>query len=356
MPIKGRSEIRQISRVGKIHLGVKKQGVKNGENYEYPSATDYFVVRADDSTTSPAAAKAFKEVYGDKPKEIKVAFPYDEPEKFFPQFYTAYNKSRTKFCEGDGETATRTDVETGTKTEISCLGEKCPFYEKKQCRALARLQFFLPDVPGIGTWQIDTQSWYSTIKLNSAIEMIRALTGGRIKMIPLPLVLVPQPVSPNGKAKTVYVLDIRISDIKLADFIKQIPLLSAVFSPEVEPINMEEVAEDLYIDTEAVGSAVDNKPANTAVTNEQNVDETLPVPEKIAVFIERKMKQRDDDGSFFAVVRLADPKGNIVAGYANDTQLLTLLKHAKEGDLFRYETSEEPDGRVIFTRMVKSAS
>ena len=41
-PIKGLTESRRLPRLGKIHLGIKKQSAKSGA--WYPSATNYFVV------------------------------------------------------------------------------------------------------------------------------------------------------------------------------------------------------------------------------------------------------------------------------------------------------------------------
>ena len=73
-------------------------------------------------------------------------------------------------CKGDGETAMRMiDVATGElpvhdKTgtvrlnEIKCLAHDCPEYQAKKCHEVMNLRFVLPEVPGLGVWQIDTGS------------------------------------------------------------------------------------------------------------------------------------------------------------------------------------------------------
>jgi hypothetical protein len=69
------------------------------------------------------------------------------------------------------------------------------------------LQFLLPDVPGaLGVYQIDTSSFNSIVNINSSLELIKAC--GRVSMIPLILKLVPQQVQPEGKKKTIHVLEL----------------------------------------------------------------------------------------------------------------------------------------------------
>jgi len=208
MPIKGLSETRRLPRLGKIHLGIKKQA-KSGAMY--PSATDYFVV-------PPEIA----EVLGtDKPTELPILFPVEDDEKFASQYYRSYSMTRGLVCRGDGETCRRMiDAQTGEmanrdtkeivwKDRLPCEGRDCPYYGK-QCREVMNLQFLLPTVEGLGVWQIDTSSINSIRNINSAIELIRGVYG-RIAMIPLLLTLEPiEVVNPNdGKKKTVRVLNLR---------------------------------------------------------------------------------------------------------------------------------------------------
>lgn len=253
MPIKGLSEKRKLPRVGKIHLGEKVQGAGKAA---YPKATDYFVVRPDE-TTSPKAAEAFKKIYGERPKELEVCFPVDETEIIFPQFYKQYKRSGL-VCKGDGQTADRwEDKDNGMKQkkQISCVGpEQCEYVKqlgngRYDCSPIAHLQFLLwPRVPILGIWQIDTGSLNSIIDLNSDLDMIRSLTNGRIRMIPLSLTLRPKEVNPDGRKKVVYTLhaEYRGSHKNLSDLMQRKPEELGV-----DAIPHDEVPADLRPDVSA---------------------------------------------------------------------------------------------------------
>jgi hypothetical protein len=209
MPIKGLSENRRLPRLGKIHLGVKKKSAKSGA--EYPSATEYFVV-------PPEVAG----IYGDKPTELPILIPVEDDELWSNQYYRRYSRTRGLVCKGDGVTCRRMiDTATGDtagrdtkdvvwKEDLTCTGQECPGYKSKDCREIMNLQFLLPDVPGLGVWQVDTSSINSIRNINSAAALIRGVYG-RVSMIPLTLTLEPQEVNnpDDGKRKTVRVLQLR---------------------------------------------------------------------------------------------------------------------------------------------------
>ena len=199
MAIKGVSDIRRLPRLGKIRLGEKEVSQRTGK--EYPKALDYFLC-------PPEVQK----IYGEKPRTLDIMFPVSDQSVFFPQFYKRYGLSTGLVCKGDGETATM--HQDGEMIEIECVPDECEWYAKKHCRRLANLQFLLPKVPGLGVWQVDTTSFYSIININSALAMILAVAD-RIHMLPLQLILKPQEVSPEGKKKTVYVLDL-VAPVTLA--------------------------------------------------------------------------------------------------------------------------------------------
>jgi hypothetical protein len=335
MPIKGFSDVRRIPRVGKIHLGVRKT---NDNGKEYPTAVDYFVVKPD-ASTSKAAAKAFHDVYGDKPQEITIAFPSNDPEQFFPQWLSSYRGGNGRYelyCQGDGEVARRSDGEGG-KVQIQCLYRDCPLYQEGKCKELGRLQFFLPDVPGIGVWQIDTTSFHTTVNLNGSIQMIRALTGGRIAMIPLKLRIVPKVVNPDGKSKTVYVLTLGIDDLRLTDFLKQTPLLAAS-TPNVEPIPPDELPEDLFIEANLVNDADVQDTTKNLMAEEDSLEEQSnadePAEDIAAVAkVESRLNQSNRE-----VVRakLATIDGKLLEVLTDDPKLIRQLKPLKEGTAIRF--------------------
>jgi hypothetical protein len=239
MPIKGISEIRRVPRLGKIRLGEKKL---SQAGKEYPAAVDYFVCKADESTPA-AAAEAFRSVYGDKPREIDVMFPVDDLEKVFPNALRCYKSGAGLYCRGDGEVAQRR-TEDGQWMDVACPYEDCELFAKKHCRPVGTLQFLLPKVPGVGVWQIDTSSFHSIVNLNSGIDFIRSLTGGRFAGLMLKLRVVAKEVSPDGKKKTVFVMELKDEEARLADVLAaSTKTMAQLLLPEV---NLDEIPDDLF--------------------------------------------------------------------------------------------------------------
>lgn len=203
MPINGLSTARRLPRLGKIHLGYKHP--QKG----YPVKTDYFVC-------PPEVHK----IYGEQPKELPIFIPVEDDEKFASQYYRAYSQTRGLICKGDGELANRlcrkgTDKMADKEAEevemktVPCMGKECEYYKYNKCKPIMNLQFMLPEVPGLGVYQIDTSSVNSIIQINSMIDLVKGLYG-RISMIPLLLTLEPKDVTPeDGKKKTIYTLNLR---------------------------------------------------------------------------------------------------------------------------------------------------
>lgn len=239
-PIKDLSDVRRMPRIGKIRLGIKVE--PEGKN-PYPRATDYFVVPDE-----------IKELVGNTPKKLSIMFPTENPAEFAQQWLRCYSFTQGLICKGDGTTANRKiDVDNGdiashtteewVRKEWGCDPDTCEQYSEKQCRRVMNLLFLIPDVPGLGVWQLDTTSFYSIVNVNSCIDLIKRLCG-RISFIPLTLSLEPQIVEPAGiKKKTVHILQIR-SDVKLAEIQKlgRVPP-ERILLPALEE---EEIPEDLY--------------------------------------------------------------------------------------------------------------
>ena len=219
-PIRNLTERRRLPRLGKIHLGIKVDGPKG----QYPQPVDYFV-----------CPEAIQEVYGEKPNALEITFVSDDLEACASQWYRAYKQTTGLVCKGNGYTADAlldTDklkkaggeitaaVWAGSTSKhvvrqpIDCPGEgfdgnpPCPLYAAKGCKRLMMLQFVVVGVGGIGVWQIDTSSINSIQNVNGFLEMLKALTNGRVAGIPLTLRLVPHEVAPDGHKKTVHVLEL----------------------------------------------------------------------------------------------------------------------------------------------------
>jgi hypothetical protein len=216
MPIENLSENVRMPRLGKFHLGYKDP-VKG-----YPVKTDYFVLEKDHPNKD-----AIQKIIGKEPKELKVLIPSEDAEDWCPQYYMSYELTHGLVCKGNGITAMRmVDVKTNafptkstattTMIDLDCDGKDCPMYKERKCREAMKLRFVLPDVPGLGVWQIDTGSINSILNINSCAKMIKTAFG-RISNIPLKLTL--EPISVNnpetGKKQTVFVLNLR-TDVTLA--------------------------------------------------------------------------------------------------------------------------------------------
>ena len=216
MPIKGITDKRRLPRVGKIHLGIMAETPKG---VKYPKAVDYFVF--------PQEHEKYQELidnFGEKPKELRILIPLEDEDKFASQYYRCYSKTRGLICKGDGEITMRmVDAQTGALAdrdsqkvemrEMPCEGRECPDYKSKKCREIMNLQFLLPEITGLGVWQIDTSSINSIRNINAVSSMLKAVYG-RVGMMPLILALEQiEVVNPDdGKKKKVWVLNLKSPD------------------------------------------------------------------------------------------------------------------------------------------------
>ena len=210
MPIEGLSDRTLLPRIGKIHLGYKH--AERG----YPIATDYFVFPADHPQYQDLV-----DTFGEKPKELRIVFPVADEEQVASQYYKQYSQSRGLICKGDGLTCNKVvDTKTGDLAgkdakdtvwaEGTCGGRACPDYMAKKCKEVMNLQFMLPEIPGLGIWQIDTSSINSILNVNSQFALLRSVLG-TIALVPVVLSLEDKEVKvpPDNKLKTVRVLHIK---------------------------------------------------------------------------------------------------------------------------------------------------
>ncbi len=227
-PIKGISEVVRLPRLGKIRLGIKKEGQGNS----YPEPTDYFV-----------CPEEVKKVYGEKPQELRIMFPTNNPDQWASQFLRCYSETRRLICRGNGENAIAFS-EYGDLKEVPCNPTTCNSYQQGQCRRVMNLQFLLPECPGYGVYQLDTSSYHSMVNINSSLVLARSLFS-RLSMIPLSLVLIKREVQPKGQIKTTQVLVLlpTLSIEKTRKFAQYPAAPSLVLPP---PDN--EAPDDLYPD------------------------------------------------------------------------------------------------------------
>lgn len=269
-------EVPRLPRLGKIRLGIK---VTSQKGNEYPKKVDYFVVKPD-GVTSQSAAEAFHEVYGEHPREIDIMFPIEDESIFMPTWFKAY-RSFGLFCKGPGPDeqgkpgiATRVylgdkdptlaglggmaeGLRAGSMIDVPlCDPETCPYYTGGECKQNATLQILLPQVRGLGVWQITTSSWNSIRNIRGGIRFIRGLTGGRIAWLPLKMRLVPQEVTHDAKKVLIYVLQLAHDVVRLTDILSASQkTIAQLLLPEVAPADEDEIDGDQYPAAAAAATA-----------------------------------------------------------------------------------------------------
>lgn len=246
MPIHGLTDKRRWSRAGKIRIGEKAKSERTGK--EYPKKLDHFIFDPVEPV-DPNIHKMLIDRYGERPQELTVCFPAEDPELVFAQWYKCYNANGL-LCKGDGRVASRVNDKHELE-DVECPGpEYCDFamargmHGKPGCKQLASLQVFLPDMPGFQIWQIDTTSFNSIVNINTAIDVMKRVLG-RIAMMEVKLVVRPQ-IAHNpedGKKITIYVLDLIVpNSIREAGLVRQLGCGAAPM--ELPPPPVEEIAPD----------------------------------------------------------------------------------------------------------------
>lgn len=256
--IAGLSDIRRLPRLGKIRLGVRRTAQSGAE---YPAEVPYFVLLPEDCPT-PAVFGKFRKIYGEKPTELVVMFPIEDPRVFFPQRYAKYGKGGL-VCKGDGCTFSRVvAVQGGKENETEIVEGDCPSPEdcdfarddkgRTVCKRIASLTILLPEVTLGGTWQIDTSSFNSIVDLNSAIDYYRTLVG-RIAMVPFKLRRVARETQYGGKKATHYPMQLGFPDsreevVKLGQNFRAVLEVFDIFKgrPQLAAPDTTSIPEDLY--------------------------------------------------------------------------------------------------------------
>lgn len=248
----------------------------------------------------------FKQLYGEQPKSIKIMFPPASPEVFFAQFYKRYGSGSLLKCKGDGEVAETTEefskgLEKISDTErgfiqVVCKGPECPYQISNECGRMASLQVILPDLSGIGVWQINTGSYNSIVNINSAIEWLRGLCG-RYAMIPITLMRVPQDIAYEGKRSKHYILQIdqNISIGEIQRFVSLTPVERALIpAPDEKKDELFYDANGKKPETQAL-PAPDEKNASQEAPQSTIVDAEIAKPQENSTEEKPSLKKAFDD-------------------------------------------------------------
>ncbi|MFA6509978.1 MAG: hypothetical protein WCV62_05935 [Candidatus Peribacteraceae bacterium] len=278
----GLSQTVQLTRLGKIHLGIKKASSKNAEckkkNHpsepicmycSYPVQTDYFVFGGP-GDYPPGIHEALVKEYGEKPKSLQFYFPTENRALVFPHALKFYKGPRL-WCRGDNQTATRIDEKTGGQFSVNCPCE----HLGAGCAPRASLMIALYKVKVSGVFQLDTGSIHNIIRTNSFMNEIAGDPAHpetthqsllrRISYVPLTLSLIPQQImtpGPEGKAVTkplwVFTFD---GDGRQAAMLRQRDAISALLPGQPEMAALPPAPDDRRDDVrDATGPTLDGKP------------------------------------------------------------------------------------------------
>jgi hypothetical protein len=125
-----------------------------------------------------------------KLRAIQVRFLVNDTQLLLRETYEAFDKATGRpLCRGDGKTARR--VINGEVTEQACpTPELCEFAAKNRCKHLARLSVQVEGQDdALSTFILRTTGFNAARTLRAKLEMVSALTGGRLRGLPFWLVM-----------------------------------------------------------------------------------------------------------------------------------------------------------------------
>lgn len=204
-------------RAGKIRLGEQlavidkdtgKQKMRSGEAVTRPAAVDYFRVDPEDEITPAESAASFLAVYGAKPRELRCQIPGRVAADVWEGAYRLYGTRKLKIrCDGQ-ECDERTPTGGWETKPCVCRAKSLPADSNSRCKLGWTLNVLLPEVAGVGVWQITTGSEISVNRVSRWLTMMESLVGDLL-LLEFTLALVPVDVTPDGKTKEVWVLEPR---------------------------------------------------------------------------------------------------------------------------------------------------
>lgn len=166
-----------------------------------PQNADYFSIRPRDCS-DPRNVDLIHQLYADKSdgklRSLPVWFPVNEWHNIIPhslrcfgtngiKYKSAFREHRNgkvdvvRVCEYPLELQAGRRVFGGRQWgERPCDPNTCPEYQKGDCKFGGTIQFYIPGVKGMGVWVLPTTSWYSLVRIKSALEAVSGMTGGRL--------------------------------------------------------------------------------------------------------------------------------------------------------------------------------
>lgn len=241
------------SPIQRLTVGYKVSiGIPAGDGQNYPSKSDHFHVRAKNGKGEWIDDREFSEqlrsIYMGEAldakgvkvpiplREFDVLFLSDDVERVFKTEFAWWAASEKK-CSGDGQQAMRSIAIVDKKLQDEHKGERyipwepcgkaCPDLEAKRCKPSGQLFFMFKDRPVMGSVAAYSTTSYETIlRIYSSLLQIKDLTGGRLKGIPLKMVMRPGKTSyiQDGKRRSGAAFFVNI-EFRESDYKRLIPKL-----------------------------------------------------------------------------------------------------------------------------------
>ncbi len=193
--------------VGNIKIGKKgaEKTTEKGKKWRLPVKLGHFIVTT--TETGPddnfLLDEAVMENIGEeKPKSIRVRFPFDDPALIFQTSYQMYNGKKLQ-CEGNGVISEIKD-KSGKVTEGKCAARECEFMQPDnkgnvQCKPSGRLACHLPDSPHFGgIYMYRTHGWNAVKGIKAALENYHKQTGEILQGLPFKLIFTKKATEDHG--------------------------------------------------------------------------------------------------------------------------------------------------------------
>jgi len=341
------SSIRRLTWKGKIRLGIRVPTIAKDNNKKYikdqngdfvqkrdkygelefhPKEEPYFV-----------CPKEVKVMFGDKPTELKIAFPLSGLDEnglpdiggLFPQAYKWYGSSRGLKCIGNGERAMRAN-EKGIFEEMECPCDK--FGQKDGCSKRASLFFFIPDISMGGIYVIDSGSWNTMVDVQSgiylALELLKDPITNRynsITMLPFKLRRMQKETQHEGRKDKHWPLTCEL-DLPIPE-IKKIREGQTLFIGQKRIYQIPDIPdENPKSDSEKEGAVIGEPEPEEEVKEEKKAKD--------------QEKKKETKEPIKEKVKVEDTKKEIEESRARETQLKNDQEEGK-GKLKSYKKSKE---------------
>lgn len=179
--IAGLTDKSEPTRLGYVKIGIKvpTAGSTMANPKERPEKIDYMRFVDKNLDVVPGLPEYLQEE--NKPREFEFYFPSDNPDDFWDPAMRLWGSRKLK-CRGDNN-GNGLNMETGETVVCPCKQAESVGTKAPQCSATAKLLVVLPEVPGIGVFQIDTKGKVAIKNIQSTINMLQgyvAKLGGHL--------------------------------------------------------------------------------------------------------------------------------------------------------------------------------